>query len=512
MMLSEKLKIIMGNPILWIETFCKIVDKNGIVVPFKLNPQQKELVNGFDKYNVVLKSRQLGITSISCALSLWYALTGANNHCLLISYSIDSADIIFDKLKFIYNNLPDAIKLKDIANNRKELKFDNGSKITVCTMGNKEIARGSSIRFCHISEVAFCKQDVVAKHILAVEQALLPDGKIILESTANGFNEFATIWDKAENKESLYKPFFFSWIDDKQMFADEYREFSQKYIALNDGALTDEDLEQSEMQYRDIGATLEQLMWRRIKIKNSGESKFKQEFPATPIEAFLTTGENIFNSRHIQEVYNAVKSLKTLKKIDDIPAEIKVYLRSYLSVWNTPEHGEKYVMGVDGSEGMGSDYSVIHIYTNDLVQVAEFRSNKTQPHEVAKIVYLLAKWYNNALVVIEKASGGHVILDRLKNIYKYKNLYKHKDYDVRGKMVKKIGFNTTAKTKPIMIDDFVELFENNDIVIKSLNLLSEMKTYEYSDGSMNAQSGKHDDTVIATALAIQGIKSGIRYH
>ena len=79
-------------------------------------------------------------------------------------------------------------------------------------------------------------------------------------------------------------------------------------------------------------------------------------------------------------------------------------------------------------------------------------------------------------------------------------------------MVKKIGFNTNPKTKPILINDFVELFDNDDIHIKSLALLNEMKTYEYADGKMNAIVGKHDDTVIATALAIQGVRSGVRYH
>ena len=178
---AEKLQKIMGSPILWLETFCTIVDKMGKKVKFKLNPEQKQLIKELDKYNIVLKSRQLGITSVSCGLSLYYAINVPNSTCLLVSYSIDSAGMIFDKLKQLYDDLPSVIKLKDIANNRKELKFANGSKINVCTMGSKEIARGSSIKFCHLSEVGFMKQDFLNKNLLAIEQALLPDGKIILE-------------------------------------------------------------------------------------------------------------------------------------------------------------------------------------------------------------------------------------------------------------------------------------------------------------------------------------------
>jgi len=509
--LAEKLKRIMNDPILWVQTFCTIVDKSGKKVKFDLNQQQKELVNNLDKYNIVLKSRQLGITSVSCGLSLYYAITTPNSVCLLVSYSIDSANAIFDKLKQLFDDLPKAIKPKDIANNRKELKFENGSKITVCTMGSKEIARGSSIKFCHLSEVAFMKQDCVAKNLLAIEQALLPNGKIILESTANGMNEFSNMWDKAENHDSLYKPFFFSWIDDKRMFSDEYKQFASRYLDLYGESLTEDALEPDERNYFTMGASLNQLTWRRIKIKNSSEEKFRQEFPATPVEAFITSGANIFNTQKIIDRYNVVSKIKPIKAISSIPIDLKVYLNNYLTIWGIPQLKEKYVIGVDASEGVGSDYNVIHVYTEDLMQVAEFRSNKTQPHEVAKVVYSLACWYNKALVVVEKASGGHIVLDRLKNIYCYKNLYKHKDYDVRGKMVKKVGFNTNSKTKPIMINDFVELWEEDSIYIKSINLLNEMKTYEYSDGKMNAVIGKHDDTVIATALAIQGIKSGVRY-
>lgn len=508
---QEKLKRILDDPILWIETFCIIVDKHGKRVKFKLNPQQKDLIEGLDKYNVVLKSRQLGVTSVAVALSLYYAITKPNKHCLLISYSIDSADAIFDKLKQIYYDLPQAIKPSEIANNRKELKLSNGSKITVCTMGSKEIARGSSIAFCHLSEVAFCKQDVVSKQILAIEQALLPDGKIILESTANGLNEFSNLWEKAENSDSLYKPFFYSFIDDKIMFQTEYKDFVKRYKALYGSELTLGELTPEERVYHQMGANLEQLMWRRIKIKNSSEEQFKQEFPASPIEAWVSTGNNIFNAEKIQQKYNIAKQIQPLTNIPNLPSALKPYHRNYLTVWEVPKPGVKYFGGADVSEGIGQDHSVVSVYNFDGVQCAEFRSNKTQPHEVAKICNELGLWYNRALLVVEKASGGHVVLERLSHEYRYKNLYKHKDYDARGKMIKKIGWNTTSKTKSILINDFVEWFDNDDILIRSTNLLSEMKTYQFSDGKMNASNGKHDDTVIATGLSIQGIKSGVNY-
>lgn len=501
----------MLSPILWGQTFNKVVDKKGQTVPFVMNPQQRGLVEGLSKYNIVLKSRQLGITTVSCCLSLYYAITKPNSHCMLISYSLDSASTIFDKLKCMYDSLPSGIRPKEIANNRSSLKFNNGSKITVTTLGSKELARGSSLQFVHISEIAFAKQELVSKQLLAIEQALLPDAKLIIESTANGLNEFYTMWQKAEQRESLYKPFFFSWIDDKIMFQDEYKQFTERYKAIHGTLLTIEELEPTEKTYYEMGASLEQLMWRRLKIANSSEMQFKQEYPATPFEAFITTGNNIFNTEKIQQQFNERKSIERLTDIKTLPTALKPYIRTYFKVWEEPQRGVKYYVGVDSAEGLGQDYSVIDVYNTDAIQVAQFRSNKIQAYDIASICNEVGLWYNRALLVVEKASTGGVILDRLRNMYHYKNLYKHKDYDQKGKMVKKIGWKTTPKTKPLLINDFAEWFYNDDIFIRSIDTLNEMKTYVYDGSSTNAESGKHDDTVIASALAIQGIKSGINY-
>ena len=148
---KEKLCRIMADPILWIEAFVKIVDKKGNLVPFKFNPQQKYIMRNKNKFNICLKSRQLGITSVALAFSLYTAITKPNSTCMIMSYSLDSANNIFEKLKQMYNDLPDCIRLETIANNRKELKFVNNSRIIVCTCGSKDNARGATLNFVHLS-------------------------------------------------------------------------------------------------------------------------------------------------------------------------------------------------------------------------------------------------------------------------------------------------------------------------------------------------------------------------
>ena len=511
---SEKLIRICSDPILWIESFVRIIDKKGKLVPFKLNPQQKYIMRNKGKMNICLKSRQLGITSVALAYSLYLATTQSYTTCMIMSYSLDSANNIFEKLKQMYNDLPDAIRMDTIANNRKELKFINHSRIIVCTCGSKDNARGATIKFAHLSEVGFMGE-YLDKQLTAIEQALTPDGCMILESTANGLNRFSELWNKAVSGDSpLWKPFFFSWVQDKKMFADEYSEYRKKYKSIYGNLLTESDLNEHEIALYTNGASMDQLMWRRLKISNNSEEVFRQEFPSNPIEAFVSSGANIFNAEVIQTRLNGVYNLEeiNLPKMGVDPI-LKKY-KHYLSVWKLPQKKKKYFLGVDVGEGLGSDndYSVITVLDEDGYQCAEWRSNKVKPYEFTEIVYQMAKFYRNGLLIIEKASGGHIVIDRIKNDHHYINMYKYKSYDQKtGKQRRQVGFNTDTKSRPMMISDFQEFFETGKILINSKMLLQEMKLFQLVNDKMQAVSG-HDDTVMSMAMAIQGMKSGQYYY
>ena len=143
--------------------------------------------------------------------------------------------------------------------------------------------------------------------------------------------------------------------------------------------------------------------------------------------------------------------------------------------------------------------------------MAEYKSNKVKPFQYAEIVNDIGIYYNKALLCVEKASAGHTIVDKLKNDYKYSNMYKYKDYDAHGRAMKKAGFVTNPKTKPLMINDYVELFETSQIVINSKDLLSEMKMFQFKDGKMGAIIGFHDDLCMSFSMAIVGMKSGVNY-
>lgn len=502
---AAKLKAILANPDLWCRYFLKINDKVGNLVPFVFNPQQTELVRGLDKYNIVLKSRQLGITSVACALSLYYCHVEANITCVLMSYSQDSARGIFTKLKDLWATIPDAIRLKDIANNRSELRFSNGSQILVCVCGGKQVARGLTVKFAHLSEAAFFDVERSDRNLLALEQALRPDGKIIIESTANGYNHFSALWDKAESGENLYKPFFFGWIDDKRMFADEYSQFADRWVKKHGALPAESELDAEELKLMERGATIEQIVWRRLKISNSSPVQFRQEFPSTPDEAFTTSGNNVFDAAVLHE--RGIRAHKPLP----VPPE---FLGMGVTFWQLPRAGQRYYIGVNASEGLGSgfDFSAIEVLNADLYQCAEFYSNTVKPYRLAEILLKLALYYNGALCVIEKASGGHVILDRMKNAYRYPNLYKSKQYDASGQIKRKVGWETSRKTRPALIGDYVEFWEQGDIWINSPQLLKQMKNFVDKDGRIEHEGRHGDDCIFALGMAIQGFKSGVWYY
>lgn len=503
---EEKLKLILNDPLLFIQTFIKIVDKRGKLVNFIPNPQQKYLLNEMDKFNVVLKSRQLGISVLSCAYSIWLAIRYPNTSCLLMAHSLDGADGIFTKLKQLYGSIPASIRPKLINNNRKELRLDNGSRITVISCGTKESVRGSTLRFVHVSEAAFCNENI-DKQILAIEQCLTPDGRIIVESTANGFNFFSDMYSKAAQGESLYKPFFFGWVDDRLMFADEYAQFAKRYIDLHGQLPSIEELDSSELSLYHRGATIEQIVWRRLKISNSSESQFAQEFPSTPSEAFVSTGDNVFDNQKVHERLENVKS-KSIPMPHNLPDILKPWYNRGFSLWETPESGIRYFIGVDSAEGLGgsSDYSVAEIIDREGFQVAEFRSNKIKPYEFVEIIECLGRWFNTAYLVVEKASAGQTVCDRLYNDVQYPLMYKYKSWDARGSCKRKPGFETTKQSKQRIIDDFVELHSKDLLCINSDVLLQEMKMFIYKDGSTKASIGYHDDTVMAMAMALFGAK------
>ena len=507
------------NKVEWIETFIKIADKEGNIVPFILTPEQKYLLENLGHKNIVSKSRQLGISVLVASAALREAVIYPNSTSMLISHNQSSTTAVFDKLKQMFYSLPDFVRPKLIQNNRQALTFENGSSITCLTAGNKDCARGSTISsYLWCSEFAFWKDQ--ERQMKSIMQSISSSTKVIIESTSNGYNFYQQTFMSARNGENGFKPFFFNWINGGTLFKEQYRQCVEEYKARHNGEmLTEDEYDDEEKALAKLGMTPEQAVWRRDKISVSGLDAFHVEYPSTPEESFLSTSSGVFDSNKIIRLQQALVERRTafykLDKIVGIPTILRSHVSNRnLKVWELPKKGMKYVLGCDLSEGLGGnrDYSTIFVMDNEGKQVAEFASNKIKPYQMADIIDAMGRWYNKGLLVVEKASGGHSCIERLRYEKHYMNMYKYKSYDEFKRTVWQVGFDTNAKSKSLAVNDMREWFDKGLIDIQSNELLEEMKTFVAEDnGAFNAIVGCHDDRISACWLAIEGAKNGFWY-
>ena len=494
------------NRVEFIETFIKIADKSGNIVPFILTPEQKEFLLGLEHQNVVLKSRQLGLSVVCVAESIREVVTRENCTCALISHTQSSCNAVFDKLKQMFNSLPDFIKPKQIMNNRQSLVFDNGSSIVCLTAGQKDILRGSTITgMCHCSEFAFYNDP--QRHLKSLMQACSESSILVLESTANGYGLFSDTYFNAKNGKNSMKSFFFNWINGRTLFEPQYKLAVDKWCAANP-MLTIDDLTDEEDDLVSLGATLDQIIWRRQKIATEGDETFRIEFPSVDVEAFAVTGSGVFNSKYIDRCIQRIISGNIhhidKSKVVGLPSILQRFYGGSFVCYELPQPKEKYAIGVDCSEGVGNDYSVAVVINSSGKEIAMFRSNKIKPYEFAEVLNSLGRWYNKAKMCIEKASGGFSVIDRLKQEYHYMNLTKYKAVDDFNRPIYYAGFQTNTKTKSLVIADLTELFENDEILIRSRIIPEEMKLFveDSKTGKMGAIAPNHDDTIMSLALAI----------
>lgn len=258
---------------------------------------------------------------------------------------------------------------------------------------------------------------------------------------------------------------------------------------------------------------LKKLMWRSLKITNIGLEKFRQEYPSTAMESFVVSGNNVFDLEKVQTRLNYLHETSILSLPINIPPVIRKY-RSNIKIWKLPKKGEKYYAGVDTGEGISSDNSVIEIVDAEGFHCLEFASNKIKPYEFAELVRAIGYYYITALLVVEKMASGHTVVDTLyEPNNRYINLYKYKSYDARGKMRKKPGFETSTKSRPILINRFVEMFDKGEVCINSKALLDEMRSFQLdNNGKIQATIGSKDDRVMAFGMALEGLSSGIYYY
>lgn len=532
-----------NDPKWYIEKFLKIRDKRSILIPFNLNVAQNIVMekykycreNNVPPRFIVLKARQMGLSTLFEGLIYQDTSTNSFKNSLIIAHEDKATSNLFQMSKLFLDEMPDVIRPMVKYSNEKALVFENPSndvagkkenpglrsKITVATAGTAEAGRSATIHNLHASEVAFFPD--ARTTMLGLLQSIPdePNTLVVLESTANGVGDwFHGMWLKAVKGENEFMPIFLPWFIDKT-YTRPFRTKGEKeqFIAEISSFKTSANGEKSHTYEYDLmkknDLTLEQMNWRKYTIANKcqgDEMLFMQEYPSTPEEAFLSTGRPKFSIKSLQKYQSITKN--PVRGYLNYDSNNRVIFMpdddGYLSIWKHPDYESNYCIGADVAEGLVlGDYSCAVVGDSDDFDIVAMWHGHIDPDLFGLELIKLGKYYNEAYIGVENNNHGLTTLSVLKR-EEYWNLFFTKTYDrVADAITKKLGWTTSLRTKPLMIDKLAEFIREMLLGIYSDFIISEMFTYIIDDkGGTNAQSGCFDDTVIACAVLLQLLLEG----
>lgn len=496
----------------YIEEYVKIRNKKSKIVPLKFNEPQLKYYNIIKSLKeqgkpiriIILKARQLGFSTATEGIFFKETVTKSNINTAIVAHKEDSTRNLFNMSKLMYDQLPDAIKPSKKASNAQELVFDNDngtglkSKIKCFTAGGTGIGRSDTLNNLHLSELAFWtgdKKETLTGLLQAVPND--PDTMVVIESTANGFEYFKELWDNSVAGKNDFVPVFIGW--------NELIDYQMPYTGFE---LTKEE---KELQ-KTFGLTLEQLTWRRWCIANNCGNdiqQFKQEYPITPEEAFISTGKCYFEQEKIIKRMQEVKDIKpvmqgyfdydynglritNIRWIEDKEGAIKIYEK--------PKKYYPYVLAGD-TAGEGSDYFIGQVLDNtDGSQVAVLRQ-ETDEISYTRQMYCLGMYYNKALIGIESNYSTFPIqeLERIKYPKQYVRITEDK---YTKKKEKSFGFKTTSISRPRILGQLQAIIKESIELLVDTETLREGLTFIKNEkGRAEAQAGYHDDLIMALAIA-----------
>ena len=480
--------------------------KSRAVAPLRLNKVQKTLVKAINRQVlnnnpvriIVLKARQMGISTVIQAYILWRMLREPNTVALEIAHEREAARRILDINRFAVKNLPQwfrqALGVKEEYFTKYEISFaNNGSSLEISSAESSNPGRSRTVHLAHLSEHAFYPDPDALTEALFAAIPDTPNTAVFIESTSNGpAGDFYDKYQRAKKGLNDYIPLFFPWYEH-----DEYRKPVPAGIDVP-----------TPPGYEKLPVTKEQLYWRQWKIDNdySGdEDKFKREYPHDEASAWIMNSSCAFPvealSKRISEVSEMCfdEGVITDGKFIAVAGE-----RLHIFKW--PQPGRLYVIGADVGSGVAvkdgdpSSADVLDAITGE--QVAHLHIIE-EPQAFAQDLYQLGHFYNEALISVE-VTGGHGLATAiaLRNMG-YMKLYQRRVYDkLSGGFVNKLGWSTTKTTRRLMINSLRAAFSNGEITINELGTLQEMLTFvkEPDKDDYKAAPGAHDDRVISIAI------------
>jgi len=442
------------EPAYFIDSYARISHPMHGLIPFKLYDYQEQLVNEFNDYrfSVILKARQLGISTITAAYITWLMMFHRDKNVLVMATKFSTAGNLVKKVKAIVKNLPPWIKIANVSvDNRTSFELTNGSQIKASST-SPDAGRSEALSLLVVDEAAHVEG--LTELWTGLYPTLSTGGRCIALSTPNGVgNWFHKIYAEAEQGINDFHATKLLW-----------------------DVHPDRDQE-----------------WYEKETKNMSRRQIAQELECN----FNTSGETVIHPDDIAKIEKSVCSPKYRVGFD----------RNFW-IWENYDYEHTYLLAADVARGDGQDNSVFHIIDLDSMEIVGEYQGKVTPDIFSNLVCDAGKQYGNCMVVVENNTIGFAVLDKLKELeypniyYSIKSTHEYVDQvaaEVHNSSV--AGFTTSLKTRPIIIAKMEEFIRNRLITIHSTRLFNEFKTFIWDKGRPQAMRGYNDDLTMALAIA-----------
>lgn len=456
------------------ERLLRIRTREGQLKPLIANPAQRMFEERGGRQNIVLKARQMGITTWISARFFLRTITRPGTLTLQVAHTREAAESIFATVRRMWDGLPQDLRegpLRLARANAGQMVFGEiDSEFRICSAAELNAGRGLSVQNLHCSEVSRWPGDA-AMTLAGLRAALAPQGEMVLESTPNGaygafYDEWCAGTDEANAESGVVRHFFPWWMEP-----------AYRGSAVAEEAMTAE--ERGLVKKYDLSA--EQIGFRRGLERTYGLLR-AQEFAEDPETCFRTTGACCFDIDTLDQ------------RMRETPEPLERRRNGALQIWLKPVSGREYVVAVDSAGGgEGGDFAavqVVEIATG--LQCAELRE-RLRPEDLARVSVELAKEYRGALIAVERNNHGAAVLAYIETREGYRRLYKQNGEP---------GWLTSTASKPEIVARMGTLLSETPERFMSRRLLAECRTFVSDErGRAAAAAGSHDDLVMAMAIA-----------
>ena len=451
------------DPIYFMKKYCMIQHPVRGKIPFHLFPFQEDCLTDFkdNRFNIILKSRQLGLSTLSAGFILWKMLFNQDYNALVIATKVTVAKNLVEKVRVMHDLLP--IWLRDGSNssvedNKLSLKLKNGSQVKAIA-SSPDAGRSEALSLLVVDEAAFIRD--IDEIWLSAQSTLSTGGSAIVLSTPNGVgNWFHKMWVEGESGANGFNNINLHWTVHPER-NQEWRDGQTRILGVK-GASQECDCDFIGSGDTVIDPAL--LTW------------YKETYVMEPVEKRGFDGN--------------------------------------LWVWEHPNYNRQYMVSADVARGDGADFSTVQVIDiEDSSQVAEYKG-KVDTKDFGNFLVALSTEYNDALLVVENANIGWATIQQVID-RGYKNLfYMSKDLkyiDVENQMTNRYraedkglvaGFSTTSKTRPLIISKLTDYFREKSVVVRSSRLIDELFTFIYMNGRAEAMKGYNDDLVMAFSIGL----------